>query len=45
MLACFEQGRVRIGSPALLAHMMVGVPVISSNTPPPVMVFPQQHSG
>lgn len=45
MLACLEQGRVRIGSPALLAHMMVGVPVISSNTPPPVMVFPQQHSG
>lgn len=45
MLACFEQGRVRTRSPALLANMMEGVPVVSSNTPPPIMVFPQQQSG
>lgn len=42
MLACCAQGRVRFGSAALLANAMVGLPVVSSNPPPPIMVFLQQ---
>lgn len=45
MLACCGQGRVRFGSPALLANLMLGLPAVSSNPPPPVMVFLQNQSG
>lgn len=45
MLAWCGQGGVRFGSPALLAKPMLGLPVVSSNAAPPVVVFLQHQSG
>lgn len=37
------QGRVGLGSPSPLASRLAGLPVVSSNPPPPLMVFLQQQ--
>lgn len=42
-LACCGQGRVGPGSPSPLASRLAGLPVVSSNPPPPLMVFLQQQ--